>query len=181
MTSDQTGFALFETSIGTGAVAWQGPALIGVQLPEATAPATRARMQRRFPALRELPAPAMVQAAITRIQQTLLGHSDDLIDLPLDMSAVPPFHQRVYELVRAIPFGQTLTYGEVARRLGDAGAARAVGQAMGHNPFAPVVPCHRVMAAQGKMGGFSATGGAVTKRKMLITEGGLRGDTLDLF
>jgi len=87
----------------------------------------------------------------------------------------------VYEITRAIPPGRTLTYGEVARRLGDPNAARAVGQALGHNPFAPVVPCHRVLAAHSGAGGFSAEGGVVTKLRMLQIEKAQMGSEPGLF
>ncbi len=176
-----SGFALFESQIGSCGIAWNEKALRGVQLPEASETATRARMQWRFPDLQELPPPPSVQVAIRRIRHSLTGHADQMLDLPLDMSKVPEFYQRVYAVARGIPAGQTLTYGEVARKLGDAGAARAVGQALGRNPFAPVVPCHRVLAAKGKMGGFSANGGAATKRQMLLLEGGLPNSTPGLF
>jgi methylated-DNA-[protein]-cysteine S-methyltransferase len=117
-----------------------------------------------------LPPPGFVAAAIARIQALLQGGADDLADLPLDLEGVPDFQRRVYAVTRAIPPGEVLTYGEVARRVGEPGAARAVGQALGHNPFAPVVPCHRVLAAGGKSGGFSAEGGALTKLRMLEIE-----------
>ena len=84
-------------------------------------------------------------------------------------------------IARAIPPGSTLTYGEIARRLGDPGAAQAVGQAMGHNPWPIVVPCHRVLGAGGKVGGFSAPGGAKTKLRMLEIEGALKPERLPLF
>ena len=87
------------------------------------------------------------------------------------MERVPDFHRRVYQVARTIPPGKTLTYGDVARRLGDPGAAQAVGQALGRNPFAIIVPCHRVVAAGGRIGGFSANGGAATKRRILAIEG----------
>jgi methylated-DNA-[protein]-cysteine S-methyltransferase len=112
----------------------------------------------------------LVAAAIVRIQALLAGTRDDLADLPLELEGVPEFHRRVYAVARAIPPGEVLTYGEVARRLGEPGAARAVGQALGKNPFAPVVPCHRVLAAGGRSGGFSAEGGADTKLRMLEIE-----------
>jgi methylated-DNA-[protein]-cysteine S-methyltransferase len=99
-----------------------------------------------------------------------------LSGIALDMTGVLPFHQRVYDIARAIPVGSTLTYGEVAAQLGEPGAARAVGQALGANPFAPVVPCHRVMAAGGKAGGFSATGGVKTKLELLLLEGATFGE-----
>ena len=91
--------------------------------------------------------------------------------IPLDMADVPDFNRRVYEVARTVPPGATITYGEIAARLGDPQDARAVGEAMGRNPFAIVVPCHRVVAANGKMGGFSAYGGVATKQRMLIIEG----------
>lgn len=105
---------------------------------------------------------------------TALLSGEDLAapdSVPLDLSRVPPFHARVYEVARTIPPGTTLTYGEIARRLGEPGAARAVGQALGANPFAPIVPCHRVLAAGGGTGGFSADGGVATKRRLLEIEG----------
>ena len=88
-----------------------------------------------------------------------------------DRSRLTPFLQRVYERARAIPPGQVLTYGELAAEMGDKNLARAIGQAMGANPFAPVVPCHRVLAAGGQPGGFSASGGAITKWRLLELEG----------
>ena len=116
-------------------------------------------------------APAYVRAAIDRIAAMLRGEPDDLRDLPLDMTRVPAFHRRVYALVRDIPPGHTLTYGDVASRVGDPTAARAVGQALGRNPFAPVIPCHRVLASGSRAGGFSAGGGVDTKLRMLQAEG----------
>jgi methylated-DNA-[protein]-cysteine S-methyltransferase len=164
------GFCLFPTAIGACGLAWGESALVCVQLPESSELATRSRMLRRFPGLPESEPPAFAREAVRRVQALLEGAHDDLRDVPLDMSEVPPFHRQVYEIARAIPPGQVLTYGEVARRLGDPGAARAVGQALGHNPFAPVVPCHRVLAAGGRSGGFSAEGGAATKLRMLEIE-----------
>lgn len=175
------GFALFETSLGHCAIAWNGRAITGVLLPDVSEAATRSRMSRRFPDLEEREPPPVIAAIMKRVRRMLAGHADDLHDVELDMSAAPPFHQRVWALTRNIPFGRTLTYGEVARRLGEPGAARAVGQALGHNHFAPIVPCHRVVAANGHMGGFSATGGAGTKRRMLLVEGGLPDATPGLF
>ncbi|EYC51052.1 cysteine methyltransferase [Hylemonella gracilis str. Niagara R] len=167
-------YALFLTPLGHCGLAWSAQGLTGVQLPEADAAATRARMRRRFPGIPEAEPPAAVQAAIAAITALLEGHPGeprDLTHLPLDMDGVPPFHQRVYAFVRGIPPGETLTYGEVARRLGEPGTARAVGQAMGSNPYAPVVPCHRVLGAGAKGVGFSAHGGTQTKLKMLEMEG----------
>ena len=105
----------------------------------------------------------------------------DLQQIALDEFAVPAFHCRVYAFTRALAPGRTSTYGEVAAALGEPGAARAVGQALGANPFAPIVPCHRVLAAGRSPGGFSGGQGALTKLRMLEIEGGAWGGTLSLF
>lgn len=178
----EPGFALFETAIGTCALAWGPRGLVGVQLPEENGEtATRARMRRRFAGLFEAEPPDSARRAIAAIQGLLSGGSDDLSDIVLDMSAVSEFHQRIYAIARRIPPGQTRTYGEIAAELGDKGLSRAVGQAMGHNPFAPVVPCHRVLAAGNKPGGFSAGGGALTKLRMLDIEGARPNGMASLF
>lgn len=164
------GFSLFQTSIGRCALVFGDEAIATVCLPDNDPDATRRRVLRHFPAACEATPTAVAHDAITRIVSLLAGRPSDLSPIPLDMSDVPPFHRRVYEVTRQIPPGATLSYGEVARRLGAPGAARAVGQALGRNPFAIVVPCHRVLAAHGKIGGFTATGGTETKRRMLAIE-----------
>lgn len=177
-----SGYALFPTAIGHCGMAWHGALLVGVQLPEDAGEAqTRARMQRRFPQLAECTMPPPVAAWAVRVAALLQGAHDDLSDVPLALDTVPPFNARVYELARRIPPGKTMTYGEMAAALGEPGAARAVGQALGHNPFAPVVPCHRILAANGRPGGFSAGGGALTKLRMLQIEGACPGGTPSLF
>ena len=165
------GFCVFATPIGSCGIAWgERGQIVGVQLPHSDEEGTRASMRKRFPGTPEgSPAPD-VTAIIARIRALLEGHRDPMLDVQLDMTDVPAFNQRVYEITRAIPPGRTLTYGEVAARLGEPGAARAVGQALGHNPFAPVVPCHRVLAAGSGAGGFSAAGGVATKLRMLQIE-----------
>jgi O-6-methylguanine DNA methyltransferase len=166
-----SGFALFDTAIGRCGVAWGERGVAGVQLPEVGERETRARMLQRFPAAGEATPPPEVQGVIDRIVALLRGEASDLSSIPLDMDQVPAFHRRVYEVARAIPPGMTLSYGEIAARAGAPGAARAVGQALGRNPFPIVVPCHRVLASGGKIGGFSAQGGVETKRRMLAIEG----------
>ncbi|WP_077001662.1 methylated-DNA--[protein]-cysteine S-methyltransferase [Variovorax sp. KK3] len=164
------GFALFDTAIGACGIAWGAHGIVGVQLPEGGQGATRARMQRRFPQVPEVAPPAVVQNACNAIRALLDGEPFDLAEIALDYDGVPDFHRRVYEISRRIVPGRTRTYGDVAAELGDKTLSRAVGQALGHNPFAPVVPCHRVLAAGGKPGGFSAHGGAVSKLRMLAIE-----------
>jgi len=173
MMASTQGYALFPTPIGHCAMAWSERGLTGVQLPEQSEAATRARMARRFMPCRECPPPAAVQDAMRAVVALLSGTPSEPVDLSnlvLDMDGVPPFHQRVYALARRIAPGQTLSYGELARQLGEPGAARAVGQALGANPFAPVVPCHRVLAAHNRAGGFSANGGVSTKLRLLQIE-----------
>ncbi len=165
------GFALFDTAIGRCGVAWGERGIVGVQLPEAGEPATRERMLHRFPTAAERVPPAELQHALDGVVALLQGEERDLSTIALDMDGMPPFRRRVYEVARTIPPGRTLSYGEVAARLGTRNAARAVGQALGHNPFPIIVPCHRVLAAGGKIGGFSAHGGVATKLRMLAIEG----------
>ena len=175
------GFALFDTPIGTCALAWSGKGIVAVQLPERTAAETQARMERRYPEARETPLPPTLHLAIDRIVALLNGEPADLSSIALDMTGVPDFNARVYAVARTIPPGETMTYGDIARELGEPGAARAVGAALGANPFAIVVPCHRVLAANGKAGGFSANGGVTTKMRMLTIERARRGSTPTLF
>ena len=176
------GFALFASAIGHCGIAWNEDAsLAGVLLPESSVEATRSRMQAKFAGVAETAPPPEVEKITARIAALLDGARDDLADIPLDMTGVPPFNQRVYDVARAIPPGRTLTYGEVAARLGEPGASRAVGQALGHNPFAPIVPCHRVLAAANGSGGFSAGGGVSTKLKMLEIEKARFGSQAGLF
>lgn len=168
-----SGHTLFHTALGPCGIAWGPAGITAVQLPEPTEEGTRQRLLRSLP--QPVPTaepPPWVQTAMTDLKAALRGERPaDLRHLPLDMSRLSAFHQRVYERTRAIPPGQVLTYGELAVELGDRNLARAIGQAMGANPFAPVVPCHRVLAAGGQPGGFSAAGGAITKWKLLAIEG----------
>ncbi|MDB5851731.1 MAG: methylated-DNA/protein-cysteine methyltransferase [Rhodoferax sp.] len=190
MNDNVSGTALFDTAIGTCGIAWRAGSVTAVQLPEATAEGTRVRMLKALPpglpggepALCQAGAvPPFVQAAIDGVRALLQGAPRDLREVPLDMTRVSDFHQRVYAIARRIAPGQTRSYGEVAAELGDKGLARAVGQALGQNPFAPIVPCHRVVAANGKPGGFSGGGGALTKLRMLAIEGAAPGGTRSLF
>jgi methylated-DNA-[protein]-cysteine S-methyltransferase len=164
------GFTLFDTAIGLCGIAWHGGRIAGVQLPEESELKTRARLQRRCPSAREASPPPEVERAISAIVALLRGEPSDLSAIALDMEGVPAFERRVYEVARTIPPSATLSYGEIAARLGDRAMARDVGQALGRNPFPLIVPCHRVLAAGGKAGGFSANGGLTTKLRLLSIE-----------
>ena len=175
------GFTLFDTAIGRCGIAWGPRGIAGVQLPEPRDADTRARLSKRCPGAVEGVPPTEVLGAVDDIVALLAGEPRPLDAIALDMHDVPEFHRRVYEVARGIPPGETLSYGEVAARLGAAGAARAVGQALGRNPFPLVVPCHRVLAAGGRLGGFSANGGLATKLRLLSIEGARAGAQLPLF
>ena len=170
---------LFDTAFGRCALAWSEHGLTAVSLPGYDDTQTLSRLQARPPPTSatshtspttSAPAPPWVAAAVTAIQAHLSGQMQDLRDLPLDTEGVRGFELRFYAATRALDPGRTCTYGQMARALGEPAALRAVGQALGHNPWPLVVPCHRVLAAGGKLGGFSAPGGSETKRRLLVLE-----------
>jgi len=176
-----THFTLFDTAIGLCGLAWRGDVIVSVLLPEGGAEQSRARLQRRFTDLAESSPTPLINDLIARIRDLLDGKPVDLRDAPVDMSVFEPFSRQVYEIARAIPPGQAMTYGEIAEQLGDKLLARDVGQAMGKNPYPIIIPCHRVVAAGGKLGGFSARGGSATKQKLLAIEGYAPGGQPTLF
>src|SRR5688572_11775226 len=171
-------FSLFETTIGTCGIAWTPDGVRAVQLPEATPEKTSARLRRRFSSALEAAPPEEIAGAIAAITRLLRGAQTDLSGIRLDLAQVPAFNRRVYDLARAIPPGSTSTYGEIAVQLGDRSVAREVGQALGQNPVPLIVPCHRVLAAGGKFGGFSANGGVLTKLRLLSIEKAPAADSL---
>lgn len=176
------GFALFDTALGRCGVAWGEHGLTGVQLPQPNEAQTRTRLlQRAHGDLPETSPPPQVAQAIAGITALLAGEKIALTDVELDMSRVSEFNRGVYAIARKIPPGETLTYGDIAKRLGGVELSRDVGQALGQNPFPIVVPCHRVLAANAKPGGFSANGGVKTKLKMLAIEGAHVNHTPSLF
>jgi methylated-DNA-[protein]-cysteine S-methyltransferase len=178
--SDQY-YTLFDTPIGVCGIEWGPRGINGTQLPMGSEDKTRGRIRQRYGDITESPPPAEVQAAIEGIVELLAGKPNDLRDVVLDLDGVPEFNRGVYDIARAIPPGKTMTYGDIAKRLGGVELSRDVGQALGRNPCPIVVPCHRVLAAGGKPGGFSANGGVTTKLKMLAIEGAVVNHTPNLF
>jgi methylated-DNA-[protein]-cysteine S-methyltransferase len=174
-------FAIFDTAIGRCGIAWGPRGINAVQLPMGSEDKTRARIGQRYGDLAEAPPPGEVQRAIDGIVELLEGTPNDLSDVVLDLEGVPEFRRGVYDIARTIPPGKTTTYGDIAKRLGGVELSRDVGHALGRNPCPIVVPCHRVLAAGGKPGGFSANGGVVTKLKMLAIEGAVVNHTPSLF
>lgn len=174
-------FALFDTAIGRCGIAWAASGIVGVQLPLPSEAQTRGRLKQRYQALTEIVPPAGVRIAIDRMIALMDGKPIDFADIDLDLSESPDFNREVYAIAREIPPGKTMTYGDIAKRLGGVELSRNVGQAMGQNPCPIIVPCHRVLAAGGKPGGFSANGGVETKLKMLAIEGAYVNHTPSLF
>ena len=174
-------FALFDTPIGICGIEWGPRGINGLQLPMGSDEKTRARIRQRHGDISETAPAEEVQCAIDRIVKLLAGEPDDLRDIALDLDGVPDFNRGVYDIARSIPPGQTMTYGDIAKKLGGVELSRDVGQALGRNPCPIVVPCHRVLAAGQKPGGFSARGGVDTKLKMLAIEGAAVNHTPSLF
>ena len=165
------GYAVFDTVIGRCGIAWGDSGIVAVQLPQAREIETRRRMLRQYPDARELRPSLNAEIAIEAMAALLRGQPCDFSDVELDMNGMPPFSRRVYEFARTIPRGETLTFADLAKRLGASGAAHAVGQAIGRNPLAILVPCHRLLAAEGEADGFSMNGGVISKRRLLSIEG----------
>ncbi len=174
-------YTLFDTAIGWAGIAWEDRGLIGAHLPERDQEIVRRSFLKKFPGAVQASPPAPLAEVIERIRALMRGEKADLSDAPLDLARVPEFNARVYEITRRIAAGQTLTYGDIAVQLGDKLLARDVGAALGKNPWPIIVPCHRVTAAGGKLGGFSARGGAQTKLKLLAIEGAPAAGQSDLF
>ena len=174
-------FAIFDTAIGRCGIVWGERGIVSVQLPMGDEKKTRTRLHQRHGDIAEAPPPANVQAAIEGIVELLAGKPNDLTDVVLDLAGVPEFNRGVYDIARTIPPGKTMTYGDIAKKLGGVELSRDVGQALGRNPCPIVVPCHRVLAAGNKPGGFSARGGVSTKLKMLAIEGAVVNHTPGLF
>ncbi len=169
-------YCLFETPLGACGLAWTEAATCGgslavacLQLPEATPQATEQRIARKSGGSRT-DAPPAIAEVIQKIGKHLCGESQDLRDVRLDLGNVQPFARQVYEAALQIPPGETRTYGELAKAVGRPTEARAVGQALAKNPIPIIIPCHRVLAANGRLGGFSAPGALLTKAKLLDIE-----------
>lgn len=165
------GYTIFDTAVGRCGVVWGDSGILGVQLPEAREIETRGRMLRQYPDARELRPPLNAEIAIEGIVALLRGQPSDLNDVILDMSGIHAFNVRVYQFTQTIPRGETRTYGEVAASLRASGAVHSVAQAISHNPFMIIVPCHRVLEAGSYADKISPNGGTISKRRLLSIEG----------
>lgn len=175
----ETFYALFDTAMGEGGIAWGKDGVIAAAFPGPDAEAARAYLGRRAPGAVEAEPSEDIARIIADIAALFDGVKRDLSYARLDWTGVPDFDREVLALTLKIMPGETKSYGELARALGDVALSQRVGQALGRNPFAPIVPCHRVVGADGKLTGFSAPGGVEAKRRLLKIEGALAPDLFD--
>jgi methylated-DNA-[protein]-cysteine S-methyltransferase len=164
-------YTIFDTAIGRCGIAWGQAGIVGVQLPEAREIETRKRLFQLYPDAREMRPPLNTEAAIEGITALLRGEMGDVSEVTLDIAGIHAFDQRVYQIARRIPRGETLTYNEIAVQMGASGAVRSVAQAIARNPFVVIVPCHRVLEAGGYADKISPHGGVISKRRLLSIEG----------
>ena len=169
----ETHHHLFDTALGVCGVAWNARGLTGVQLPEQDRTATERRLAAKCGSAGPAAPPPWVEALVADIQNYLAGVRIDFSAVRVDLDGIDDFRRSIYLALRGVGFGRTTTYGELARQIGSTEweAARDVGDAMGRNPMPLVIPCHRVLAAGNKLGGFFAYGGTATKQKLLALEG----------
>jgi methylated-DNA-[protein]-cysteine S-methyltransferase len=164
-------YAIFDTGIGRCGIVWSEAGIAAVQLPEAREIDTRRRLFRLYPEAREMRPPTMVEVAMEGTDALLRGRDADLSDVTLDVRGISAFNQRVYELTRGIPRGETRTYNEIASMMRRTGAAYSVAEAIAKNPFMVIVPCHRVLEAGHYADKISPFGGTISKRHLLSLEG----------
>ena len=163
---------IFETAAGFAAIGWSGTAVTGFRLPASSVPEVERAVLRRWPDSTAAAPPAAVADVVAAARRYFAGERVDFSGVALDLGDQAPFFARVYALVRTLGWAETMTYGAVAKELGaEPQAARTVGEAMARNPVPLIIPCHRVTAAGGKIGGFSAPGGSLSKARMLELEG----------
>ncbi|MEO7223281.1 MAG: methylated-DNA--[protein]-cysteine S-methyltransferase, partial [Devosia sp.] len=161
-------YALVDTAIGTFGIAWTDQGVARVALPGNDRARTEMWIS-RDPAEPGFPDGALARLP-DRIKRYAQGEHEDFTDVPLDLDGLPLFNRQAYDELLKIGYGETTTYGAIARTLGDVTLSRAVGQAMGANPIPLIIPCHRVLASDGKTGGFSSPGGVTAKMRMLALE-----------
>ncbi|MEJ5018310.1 methylated-DNA--[protein]-cysteine S-methyltransferase [Ochrobactrum vermis] len=178
---ESSGITIFETEIGPCGIAWRGQKIVGVEIGDADEKETRYRLDERFPGAEDTDLPVFVTNTIQGVRALLTGAAVDFSDAPLALDTQPDLNRQVYEIILELKPGETTTYGAIARRLGDISLSQAVGYALGKNPFPIIVPCHRVLGANGKVGGFSAAGGTATKLKLLNIERAKISSEPDLF
>jgi len=165
-------YHIFETARGFCAIAWSDKGVVRFRLPEPNAEASEQSLLRRLPDATPAAPPPAIADAVTAAQHYFSGEKTDFAGVPVDLGEQTELFEKIYAAARRLGYGETTTYGAMAKQFGDDWEiAREVGQAMSKNPVPLIIPCHRVLAAGGKVGGFSAPGGAATKTMMLAMEG----------
>ena len=172
---------VFDTAIGVCGLAWSPDGLLRLQLPEQDAKLMQHRLSARTGARPAQDPPPAIAACVAALRRYFTGRPVDFREIMLDLTGVSAFNADIYRALRDIGWRQTTTYGALAKRVGNPQAAQAVGVAMATNPWPIIVPCHRVLAAAGKLGGYSAPGGAATKLKLLRMEGAAIDQGMPLF
>ncbi len=162
-------YHLFDTAIGVCGVAWNGCGLTRLRLPEKDRRATEQRFRVRSATAGD--PPAAVAQTIELVRHYLNGERINFSQVAVDLAQVDALNRPIYHALRAVGWGETTTYGELARRAGSPASAQTVGQAMARNPVPVIIPCHRVLASGKRIGGFSAYGGVFTKELLLALEG----------
>lgn len=167
------GNAVFETALGFMGLAWGESGVTRVLLAEKSREAVERRLLRHCGTAPtgEQDRPAWVARLIEEIRAYAAGEEVDFSAVPVDLAGVDDFRLAIYAAARKLGFGETTTYGELAKRAGHGGLPRETGAALGANPVPLIIPCHRILAAGGKIGGFSAPGGSASKERMLALEG----------
>ncbi len=172
MNEPRQNYLIFETAGGFCGIAWNDVGVLRFQLPTRDAGATERLLLRRLPDAQASTPTSEIAEVVAKVKRYFAGEAIDFSDVTLDLGEQDAFFRQIYDAARQVGWGSTTTYGTLAKQLG-AGpeAARDVGQAMAKNPVALIIPCHRVLAAGGKIGGFSAPGGSNSKARMLELEG----------
>jgi methylated-DNA-[protein]-cysteine S-methyltransferase len=165
-------YLIFETAGGFCGIAWNDVGITRFQLPARSAEATERHLLRKLQGAEPgMPTPQVLEV-VAAAKRYFDGEEVDFSDVRLDLDGQDGFFKQIYDVAREVGWGHTTTYGTLAKELGvGPEAARDVGQAMANNPVPLIIPCHRVLAAGGKVGGFSAPGGSVAKMRMLELEG----------
>lgn len=178
---ETSGISVFETNIGFCGIAWRNTQIIGVEIGATHENKIRHRLSERLSDAQIMTPPDFVTEAIAQIKMLLDGGTPDFSRLPLALDNLPDLNRQVYAIISELNIGETTTYGAIARRLGDVSLSQVVGYALGKNPFPIIIPCHRVLGANGKVGGFSAAGGVATKMRLLNIERARTTSEPDLF
>jgi methylated-DNA-[protein]-cysteine S-methyltransferase len=163
--------AHIDTPLGVASIAWGEHGLRRIEIAQASRKSAATKLEQQLGAVLDASPPRPIARALAKLAGQFAGRPTSFADVALDLRGLSKFRVAVYRALQQVPAGQTVSYSELARRVGSPRSARAIGRALATNPFAVIVPCHRVLARDGSLGGFSAPGGAATKARLLEQEG----------